>query len=93
MHFAILQKWKGDDTFTLLFQAPKEKEDELDNTLLRLRKDAHKRKVPVEYKKVELDGLIEAPITEKDQGKRKIVISQGTFKGLEFYLEKDETND
>jgi len=91
MHLAILEKWEGDHTFTLMFQAPKEKEDECKRTLERLRKDAHKNKTPVEYKMIELDGEIEQPEMRLGAGQkdRKIIIPTGRYKGAEIYLERD----
>jgi len=93
MHLAILQKWEGESTFTLLFQAPKEKEDECIRTLNRLRRDAYKAKVPVEYKMIELDGEVPPPQTEREEMERKIIIPSGTFKGMEIYLDRDQRRD
>jgi len=89
MHVAILQKWKGDDTFTLLFQAPQTKEDECKRTLDRLRKEAYQKKLPVEYKMVPLDGEIDAPIKKPKPKERKIIVPSGKFKGMEIYLERE----
>lgn len=89
MHVAILQKWEGDDSYTLLFQAPKDRLNECENTLKRLRKEAYDNKTPVEYKMVELDGYVETPTVERDERERKIIIPHGTFKGMEIYLEED----
>ena len=91
MHLAILQKWEGDLTFTLLFQAPQEKEDECKRTLERLRKEAYEKKMPVEYKMIELDGEIEQPGLREGSGNkdRKIIIPTGRYKGAEIYLERD----
>jgi len=90
MYVAILQKWEGDDTFTMMMEAPMEKEEECKRTVERLRKDAYKNKTPVEYKMVQLEG--EAPLAKNvrgEQEERKIIIPAGTFRGMEIQLERD----
>jgi hypothetical protein len=91
MQYAILQKWQGEDTFTLLLQVPENKETECKGMLERLRKEAYKKKQPVEYKMVELDGFVETPnFTSNDEKERKIIIPSGTFKGAEVWLEREK---
>lgn len=95
MHVAILQKWEGEQTYTLLFQAQEDKLHECQNTLKRLQKEAYKNKTPVEYKMIEIDGMIEVPIQEqkKEQPERKIIIPSGDYKGMEIFLERDVKRD
>lgn len=88
MHVAILQRWEGDDTFSLLFQAPKDKEDECKHTLKSLREEAYKKKLPVEYKMVPLDGEVDTP-DNPSIPHRKIIVPHGKLKGMEIYLERD----
>lgn len=91
MQLAILQKWEGDSSYTLLLQVPKEKESECKTMLESLRKEAHKQKKPVEYKMVELDGYVETPnFTQDNRKERKIIIPSGTFKGAEVWLEREK---
>ena len=89
MYLAILQKWEGDRTYTLLFEAEKDKEAECKNTLERLRKEAYQNKTPVKYKMVELDGEMDRVENYQGQKDRKIIIPHGRYKGAEIYLERD----
>ena len=89
MYFAILQRWEGDPTYTLLFEAEPDKKKECERTLVRLIEEAKANKTPVKYKMVELEGQMQRTAMHSDPDKKKLVISQGTFRGLEFYLEKD----
>ena len=99
MHVAILERWQGDQTFNLLFQAEGHRKHECTNTLERLQRDAYKNKTPVEYKMIELDGEIvlpkQAPLGDASsrQPERKIIIPNGDYKGMEIYLERDIRED
>lgn len=92
MHVGILQKWEGDRTFTLLFQAPQEKEEACKTYLQRLKKEAHDRNLPVEYKMVQLDGEMNADLAKQEE-RKKIIVPQGRYKGLEILLEKDNDTE
>ena len=95
-HLAILQRWEGDDTETLCVQYPKEREEECLNVFNDMKKNAYKRKLPVTYRMIELDGKIEMPNIGKppsQQPERKIILPFGRFKDAEIYLEEDKTDE
>ena len=88
-HLAILQRWKCDETFTLMFQAPMEKKDTCVSTLEALQKESYQKKIPVEYKMIELDGDVRLFENPNKTTSHKIIIPSGELKGMEVYIELD----
>ena len=81
-HYAILQKWDGEDSETLCLQYPEEKKQECERMFKSLRATAAKKKQPVSYRIVELPGEMDYDgKSEVDRRKREgiksIIITQG----------------
>jgi len=81
-YYVILQKWEGDDTESLCMEYQPEHKDECDRMFQRLRLVAAKKKQPVTYRIVELDGELQYPGKEdvdrrKALGVQNVIITNG----------------
>jgi len=95
-HYAILQKWDGEEMETLCLQYPTEKKQECDRMFNSLRKTAAKKKQPVTYRIVELDGEMDYDGKDevdrrKREGINSIIITQGKiYDDVPVHLQVDK---
>jgi len=81
-HLAILQKWDGDDAETLCMEYLMERKEECDRMIKSLIREAYKKKHPVRYRLVELDGELQYPgksevDRRKAMGVQNIILTGG----------------
>lgn len=75
-HLAILQRWDGDNSESLLFQYSIEKELEAKSMYEKLKKEAKKKKMPVTYRMIELDGEIQYEGKAEDEMRKSLGVKQ-----------------
>jgi len=98
-HLAVMQRWDGEKQQTICLEYPMEKKDECLRAFETLKKDAHKRKFPVTYTLIEIEGemqYIGKDIVDfrKKHNVDRIIIANGTiYDDIPVYVQRDMKKD